>query len=123
MDKYRVIVAGSRDFSNYRLLAVTLHNLFLSIEIPIMIVSGGARGADRLGERYARDHGYEIDYHPANWDLYGKSAGFRRNKEMAECADALIAFWDGRSKGTKHMISTARRYGLKVTVIDYSYIR
>jgi len=70
-------------------------------------------------KKYANERGYPIKQFPADWNKYGKSAGYKRNEEMAKYADALIAFWDGKSKGTKHMIDLAKRYGLKVKVVIY----
>ena len=86
--------------------------------------SGGAKGADRLGECYAFDNGYSVIRFQALWGVYGKSAGPRRNNEMAKFASesgsgTLIAFWDGESRGTKNIIDTARRYGLHVIVVEY----
>jgi predicted Rossmann fold nucleotide-binding protein DprA/Smf involved in DNA uptake len=114
---FKVIIAGGRDFNNYPLLCQSC-NKILSRKTDIEIVSGAAGGADRMGERYAKAMGYKISSYPADWSI-GRSAGYKRNKEMAEYADALIAFWDGKSKGTKHMIDLAREYGLKVRVILY----
>ena len=85
----------------------------------VIIVSGHASGADSLGEKFAEDHNLQCELHPANWELYGKAAGPIRYEEMAEVADALIAFWDGKSPGTKSMISLARRKGLQVAVVRY----
>lgn len=116
---FRVIIAGGRDFSDYDLLSRTMDKLLSEINDDITIVCGMARGADSVGEKYAITKGYAIDYHQAEWDKFGKSAGYRRNVEMAERADALVAFWDGSSKGTKHMIDTAYKYGLKVRVVRY----
>jgi hypothetical protein len=117
---FRVIVAGGREFSNYALLRDKLdYALRNRLNEGVTIVSGAARGADQLGERYAKERGYNIDSHPANWDEFGKSAGYIRNKEMAQSADALMAFWDGKSRGTKHMIDLAKQHGLKVIVINY----
>lgn len=82
-----------------------------------------ARGADRLGEKYAKEHGYKVLYFPADWDIDGKSAGFIRNVKMAENADALVAFWDGKSVGTKHMIETAQNKGLAVRIKRYQVVR
>jgi hypothetical protein len=90
---YRVVVWGSRTFSDY-------------------ILSGGARGADRLAEQYACDHGLGVERFPADWARYGRAAGPQRNEEMIATADALVAFWDGTSPGTRHAITTARRRGL-----------
>ena len=115
---FKVIIAGGRDFNDYKLLKQKA-DFILQNQTEIEIVSGAARGADKLGERYAKEKGYSISSHPADWDKYGKSAGYIRNKEMAEYADALIAFWDGKSKGTKHMIDLAEKQGLKNKVVKY----
>lgn len=112
----KVIVAGSRDFNDYGLLCRTLNELFGSFNIEI--VSGCARGADKLGEQYADDHWIPKKLFPANWGKYGKSAGYRRNEQMAQYADILVAFWDYSSPGTRHMINLARQYNLEVHVID-----
>jgi hypothetical protein len=119
MDDYRVIIAGSRSFSNYELLKE--HCLSLLQEKMrthrVIIVSGHAHGADTLGERFAKELGLTVELHPAKWRALGKAAGMIRNAEMARASDALIAFWDGKSRGTAHMISLARRRGLEVTVV------
>ncbi len=78
-----------------------------------------ARGADRLGERYAKERGYPVRLFPADWEKFGKSAGYRRNAEMAKYADGLIAFWDGRSAGTGHMIYLAKKNAIKVARYRY----
>ena len=83
----------------------------------IRVVSGCARGADQLGEKWAEAHGIPVDRFPADWSKYGKSAGYRRNVEMSEHAQALIAVWNG-SPGTKHMIDIARQKGLQVYVAN-----
>ena len=85
----------------------------------IIIVSGGCSGADLLGERYAKENGYSIDRYPAEWQKYGRKAGIMRNAVMADNADALIAYWDGISRGTKNMIDEARKKGLAVRVKRY----
>lgn len=113
---FKVIIAGSRSFNNYEMLKAKCSALLANRQ-EIVIVSGCAQGADRLGEQYAKEMGYPVERHPANWDKYGKSAGFRRNEEMAKCSEALIAFWDGQSRGTKHMIEYAKKNGLAVRVI------
>lgn len=115
---FKVIIAGSRNFNDYDLVRSAADELLSDFVPNIEIVSGGARGADRLGECYANEKGYKVTIFPANWDLYGKSAGYRRNVEMGNYADALIAFWDGLSKGTKHMIDIAKDLGLKIAVIN-----
>lgn len=120
MDDYRVIIAGSRSFSNYELLRK--HCLFLLQEKMrthrVIIVSGHAHGADTLGERFAKEQGLTVELHPAKWKALGKAAGMIRNAEMARASDALIAFWDGKSRGTAHMINFARRRGLEVSVVE-----
>ncbi|MEG3880505.1 DUF2493 domain-containing protein [Microcoleus sp. herbarium7] len=114
----KVIIAGSRDFNDYQLLKQNLGKILQRYTIDqIEIVSGGARGADRLGERYAKERGMILKIIPADWNEHGKSAGFKRNAEMATYATHCIAFWDGRSSGTKHMIDLARQYNLELRVI------
>lgn len=82
-------------------------------------MSGAYKGADLLGERYAAERNHPIKQFPADWRRYGKSAGLKRNIEMAAYADALIAFWDGQSKGTKNMIELATQAGLKVEIFYF----
>lgn len=121
MDNFKVIIAGSRGFSNYKLLKEQC-NKYLHEKrrtCNIIIVSGHARGADTLGERYAQDEGFALEVYPAQWKKLGKQAGYRRNEQMAEVADALIAFWDGESKGTKHMIDIMNNKGLPTKVVNY----
>ena len=108
----RTIVAGSRDFRDYGRLVAALDMHYISV-----ILSGAARGADRLGERYAAERGIPIERYPAQWELYGRRAGYLRNEEMASAAESLVAFWDGMSPGTGHMIDIARRYGLRVWIV------
>ncbi len=114
----KVIIAGGRNFNDYNKLRESCNNILVN-QKDVEIVSGTAAGADTLGERYAQEKGYEVKKFPAQWDLYGKSAGYKRNQQMAEYADGLIAFWDGKSRGTKHMIDIANNKGLKVRVIRY----
>lgn len=122
MAKRKIIIAGGRNFNNLNLLEDKT-NYFLSNAIKsgdkIEIVSGRANGADKLGEKYAEKNGYDIAYFPANWNKYGKRAGYLRNEEMAEYADALIAYWDGKSRGTKHMIDLAKKHNLHVRIVRY----
>lgn len=119
----KVIIAGTRDFDNYELLKQKMDKI-LAARVrnneEIIIVSGTARGADKLGERYARERGYTIKRFPADWDKNGKRAGYIRNEEMAKYADACVCFWDEASRGTKHMIDLATRYKLALRVIKYN---
>ena len=89
------------------------------VESDAKFVSGKARGADSLGERYARENNYKIAEFPAKWNEFGKRAGYIRNEEMAKYADACVCFWDYQSKGTKHMINLAKAYSLKLRVVKY----
>lgn len=119
---FRVIIAGTRHFKDYALLcryADTLLEQKRKAGEEIVIVSGHCRGADLLGERYAKERGYQIEVYEAKWDELGRGAGPRRNREMAERADALIAMWDGKSRGTLNMINEAREHGLAVRVKRY----
>jgi hypothetical protein len=114
----KVIIAGGRDFNDYDKLKIAC-DFTLKNQDYVIIISGTANGADKLGEKYANDNGHPIKQFPADWDKYGKSAGYRRNSEMAKDSDALIAFWDGKSRGTKSMIDLAVKSKLKTRVIYY----
>ena len=114
----KVIIAGGRNFLNYDFLKLKC-DVVLSGRPIVEIVSGTANGADRLGERYAKEKGHQVTQFPAQWNKYGKSAGYKRNQQMADYADYLIAFWDGKSRGTKHMIDIATAQGLQVWVWNY----
>jgi ABC-type enterochelin transport system substrate-binding protein len=114
----KVIIAGGRKFKDYESLKKYC-DYILQNQSDIEIVSGTARGADRLGERYAEERGFPIKRFPAKWDEFGNSAGYIRNFEMAKYADGLIAFWNGISSGTKHMIDIAKKEELKVRIFKY----
>ena len=111
----KVIIAGSRTFNDYEKLRDVCDNL-LQNQTEIEIVSGTANGADVLGEKYAKYKGYPVKRFVADWNKFGKSAGYRRNEAMAQYADALICFWNKKSKGSEHMINLAKQYGLKVRI-------
>lgn len=116
----KIIIAGGRDFNNYELLEKELYKILpRKRDEPIEIVSGGATGADALGEKYAKEHFLRVKKFPANWDKWGKSAGPKRNTEMADYANILIAFYDGKSRGTANMILTAKIKNLKIHIINY----
>lgn len=122
MKEFRVIIAGSRDFQDQKLLYETMDKLLQNKRRreKIVVICGMAKGADLMGARYAKDRGYKIRYFPAEWDKYGKKAGMIRNEEMAKNADALVAFWNSVSPGTKNMIETAAKYNLAVRIKKYN---
>ena len=121
MKELKVIVAGGRDFNDYNLLSTVLFDYAESVgeDVGISIVSGMARGADALAHSFAKREGVQVYEFPAEWDKYGKRAGYVRNDEMAKFADSLLAFWDGKSRGTKNMIDTMTRLGKTVIVKRY----
>lgn len=85
----------------------------------VVVVSGTARGVDRLGEQYTRERGYPIERYPADWDRYGKSVGFRRNEQMVAVADGAVMFWNGESHGTRHDIELSRKKGIPHVIKMY----
>ena len=130
-----MIIAGGRNFSDYTKLrketlaaiktcATEFYNCDRINKDLVTIVSGHANGADKLGEKFADEFGLRLQLFPADWSK-GKGAGYARNSEMAkfasdeDCNGALVAFWDGESRGTKHMIETAEKCGLRVFVVKY----
>lgn len=114
----KFIIAGSRDFSDYGLLKEKLDKLKDHFGI-FEVVSGTARGADSLGEKYAEENKLPIKRFIPDWDKFGKAAGYKRNEEMAQYADGCIVFWDGKSKGTEHMINLAKKYNIQLSIINY----
>ena len=115
----RVVIAGCRDYKNYDEAKPYIDFCLSNIrkENNIVIISGGASGADAIGERYAEENGFKIEKYPADWKTYGKSAGPKRNKQMAEVCDYVICFWNEKSKGTKSMIGYANRYGKPIKIL------
>ncbi len=108
----RVVIAGCRNYTNYEEAKSFIDKCLLNIrkDNSIIILSGGASGADALGEKYAAENGFVVERYPAQWNKYGKSAGPRRNKQTAEACDFVICFWDGKSRGTKSMIEYTKLY-------------
>jgi hypothetical protein len=128
--KMKILICGGRNFSNYEYLMGAVDRYIKTSEedFPdneIEIVSGGARGADTLAERYAKEKNLKLKVFPADWNAHGKKAGILRNEEMAHylavSADRceVIAFWDGSSRGTANMISTAKEFGLAFSIYYY----
>lgn len=107
------IIAGSRNCDDYNVLLSAISSISWK---PSTIISGTAKGADKLGERWATENSIPLIKMPAQWDKYGKRAGFIRNEDMAKKANALIAIWDGSSPGTKNMIELAKKYKLLIYI-------
>lgn len=116
----RTIIAGWRGVSSYNIMLRAI-DAIRPKWMPTVVISGTAPGADRLGERWAIENGVPVERFPADWDRYGKRAGYLRNEQMGDHAEALLALWDGNSRGTKHMIDIANRKRLLIYVyrIDY----
>lgn len=118
----RVVVAGCRNYDDYREAKEYIDFCISEIKgkYDLIFVSGGCRGADFLGEKYALENGFKLEIYQADWKRYGKGAGPRRNKEMAEKADYIICFWDGGSRGTKSMIEFAKSMNkpIKIKMIE-----
>ena len=122
MTVIKCIIAGGRDFNNCDVMEDVLKRCFDKAETrgdEIVIVSGCARGADSMGEVFAHEFHHRVEKYPAQWDKYGRSAGYKRNESMAKVATHLVAFWDGKSRGTHHMIDIAVHENLEVRVFDY----
>lgn len=124
---YYLIVAGSRSFNDYDFLKSSLDELLINLKEenhPVVIISGTAKGADTLGERYAKENNYDIIRMSANWNKCGKKAGYVRNIEMAQTAKesgfcGCAAFWDGKSPGTKWMIQICEKEQIDCFIYQY----
>jgi len=131
----KVIIAGSRHIKDYQLVSQIISNTISKHNIEVTeVVSGGAPGIDTFGEQWALENGIPVTPFEAAWDdltvpnalirtnKYGKEynarAGFSRNEQMGDYGDILLAIWDGKSRGTKHMISVA----LERNLPTYQYI-
>lgn len=115
----KVIVAGSREFTDKDYIYTKLNELLEGYKEfnEVEIVQGECRGVDIIAKQYAIDNNLPYKSFPANWNLYGKSAGVLRNIEMAKYSDVLIAFYGG-SRGTSNMIKEARKHGLKIHIVE-----
>lgn len=119
----KCLVVGSRNFNDYELMKENLDSILSTYE-DICIVSGGAKGADSLAERYAKEKGYKLKVFPADWDKYGKSAGYIRNEEMHRYISQFeerkcVAFWDGESKGTAHSFNLCKQYDNPLSIVRF----
>ena len=119
--EFRIIVAGSRGFEDKKLMHAKLSHLLGSKldTHSVTIISGGANGADKLGERWGAKFAHNVHRIDAPWSLFGNSAGHIRNEVMAGCADACVVFWDGESKGTAGMIAQAKKAGIPTRVVKF----
>lgn len=118
---FKVIIAGSRTFQDLSLLTRKCDRV-LSSRLDtdnIVIVSGTANGADVLGEVYAKNRGFNVMRFPADWTKHGRRAGYIRNEQILAIADAVIVFWDGSSKGSKHMMAISDEKGIPLRVIRF----
>ena len=124
-ETFYCLVAGSRTFNNYALLEQKLNiALQRQHDKDIVIVSGGARGADALAERYAKEHGYQLRVFPANWNKHGRRAGMIRNEEMHKFISQFpyrgcICFWDGASSGTKNNFGLCAKFNTPLRVVRF----
>lgn len=113
----KLIVAGSRNYTDKEKVFKCLDILHNTIPITC-IISGLAKGPDLFGKQWAISRGVPVEEFPADWDTYGKRAGYMRNEQMAAHGTHLLAFWDGASRGTGHMIGIAKNKGLQVKVVN-----
>lgn len=115
----KICVCGSRTITNYKIIEQGINNIlrennFLATEL----ISGCATGPDKLGETWAAKNGVNIVRMPADWKKYGLSAGYIRNCQMADISDIIISFWDGKSRGSKHMIDYCKKISKKIFIFD-----
>jgi hypothetical protein len=115
----KLAIVGSRTFSDYELLKEEIDKLRKEYKIN-EIVSGGANGADKLAEKYAKENNLKLTVFPAKWDKYGKKAGWIRNKQIWEYADCGVAFWDGKSKGTQHSFKLAEQFRKELKIVKFN---
>lgn len=113
----RVVVCGSRQFANPFVVSIAIIDRIRELPAGCVVITGGARGADAMAHDAAKLYGLPVSVMYADWDRHGKRAGIMRNLAMLdEKPDLVIAFWDGRSKGTAHTITEARKRGIPVEV-------
>lgn len=112
----KLAIIGSRNFSDINLLNDVLNPLVFNVDL---VISGGADGADKMGEEWAKKYGIDTHIFYPDWKTYGKSAGFIRNEDIIKNADCVIAFWDQKSKGTQHSISLCEKYNKPCRIIKY----
>ena len=117
----KIAIVGSRGFNDYEML-VSFITSNISVSDIAAMVSGGAIGADTLGERFAEEHNIEKVIYKPDWKLHGRAAGFIRNEEIIKAADVVFAFWDGTSRGTADSINKSYKYNKKVFIKKYDKV-
>jgi len=114
----KVLVCGSRDFANPFTVSLAIDQRMSELPVPTHVIHGAAPGADRIAAEAAERHGHNVQPFPADWETHGRRAGVIRNVQMLdEKPDLVIAYWNGRSRGTAHTVREARRRGIPVEVI------
>jgi len=115
----KLAIVGSRSFLNYDLLRNAIDAIRITYPNINLIISGGATGADKLGERYAQQNRISTKIYLPNWKDNGKAAGVIRNKDIICNADVVVAFWDGKSKGTSDSINKAQNYNKLLYIVNF----
>ena len=116
----KIAIVGGRDFNDYQFLKNELEKFINENKISLhSIVSGGAKGADTLAEKFASEKKVEMIIFKPNFEKYGRGAALARNTQIVECADTMFAFWDGKSKGTHDSIKKSEKLGKKLFIINY----
>lgn len=118
-----IAVIGSRNFNDYEFVENIVSEVIAdmknqTISDTITIVSGGAKGTDLLAERFANQHSFPLLIFRPDYKSFGKAAPIRRNREILEHSDMVIAFWDGESKGTRYMIENAEKLQIKTKIVS-----
>ncbi len=111
----KLAVVGSRTWNQYLQLENVLCKLYPP---PTEIVSGGAAGVDTLASTFAKAYGLPLTVFKPDWKQFGKAAGAIRNQEIVDYCDQLIAFWDGKSKGTVISIHMAAKAGKLLRIVE-----
>ncbi len=115
---FRVCICGCRDFTNYEFFKEKCLFLLKNKLPNVIIVSGGAQGADTLAEQFAKEYNLKNEIFKADWEKYGRSAGPKRNEEMVKVSNGVIAFWDYKSKGTKTTIDFSKKYNVSCKIVN-----
>ena len=116
----KIAIVGSRGFTDFDLLNKIVTSYCVSKNIlPKTIVSGGAKGADSLAEKFAKMYDFEMKIFYPDWEQFGRNACSTRNTEIVEYADIVFAFWNGTSPGTKDSITKAENLGKEVIITHF----